>query len=185
MYFHSLLREALVKQRNAFLDWVGKFSWIGLLALSGSVSWAQGPVASPPPANDGVATAVHDLQQQVSELRAAVAEIRSEAAQYRAETEELRRELKAVRTQPGPGELAPAPNSYALAGTTVAAPSEAAPRPAVPSEPLPERVAALEETTQLLNSKLDDQYQSKIESASKYRVRLSGIVLLNLFSNRG
>jgi hypothetical protein len=187
MYFHSLLREALVKQRNAFLDWVGKFSLIGMLALSGSVSvWAQGQIASPPPpANDGVSTAVHDLQQQVSELRAAVAEIRSEAAQYRAETAELRRELKAVRAQAGPGELAAAPNSYASAGAAVAAPSEAAPRPAVPSEPLPERVAALEETTQLLNSKLDDQYQSKIESASKYRVRLSGIVLLNLFSNRG
>jgi hypothetical protein len=175
-----------VKQRNAFLDWVGKFSWVGLLALNGSVSaWAQGPpVASPPSANDGVATAVHDLQQQVSELRAAVAEIRSEAAQYRAETAELRRELKAVRAQPGPGEL-PASNSYALANTEAGNPPVASPRPAVPSEPLPDRVAALEETTQLLNSKLDDQYQSKIESASKYRVRLSGIVLLNLFSNRG
>jgi len=33
--------------------------------------------------------------------------------------------------------------------------------------------------------KVDEQYQTKVESASKYRMRLSGIVLLNLFSNWG
>ena len=48
-----------------------------------------------------------------------------------------------------------------------------------------ERVSSLEESSQLLSSKLDDQYQTKVEAASKYRVRLSGIVLLNLFSNHG
>ncbi len=175
-----------MKQRNAFLDWVGKFSGVGVLALGSSVSaWGQGPIATPPPVSDGVSTAVHDLQQQVSELRAAVAEIRSEAAQYRAETAALRRELHALRAQPGPGEVVPAANSYASAGATVSTPPQVSPHSAATSEPLPERVAALEETTQLLNSKLDDQYQSKIESASKYRVRLSGIVLMNLFSNRG
>ena len=51
--------------------------------------------------------------------------------------------------------------------------------------PLEERVSSLEESSQLLSSKLDDQYQTKVEAASKYRVRLSGIVLLNLFSNHG
>jgi outer membrane murein-binding lipoprotein Lpp len=172
-----------VKQKNAFLDWVGKFG-VGVLFLAGCIpAWAQGAVASPLPASDGVSSAVHDLQQQVSELRAAVAEIRSEAAQYRAETAQLRRELQAMRTQPGL-EAAPAADAYAST-ISAPAPQEISPRPVASSEPLPDRVAALEETTQLLNSKLDDQYQSKIESASKYRVRLSGIVLFNLFSNRG
>jgi outer membrane murein-binding lipoprotein Lpp len=175
-----------VKQRNAFLNRVGEFNRIGVLVLAGSVSaWSQTLVASPPPANDGVSTAVHDLQQQVNELRAAVAEIRSEAAQYRAETAALRRELQAMRTPPAPAQMTPAASSYASAAPTVSTPPEISPRPAVPSDPLPDRVAALEETTQLLNNKLDDQYQTKVESASKYRVRLSGIVLLNLFSNRG
>ena len=32
---------------------------------------------------------------------------------------------------------------------------------------------------------MDDQYQTKVESASKYRLRLSGIVLMNLVSNQG
>jgi hypothetical protein len=50
---------------------------------------------------------------------------------------------------------------------------------------LEDRVASLEESTQLATSKIDDQYQTKLESASKYRVRLSGIVLLNLFNSHG
>jgi hypothetical protein len=53
------------------------------------------------------------------------------------------------------------------------------------SQGLSQRVASLEDNLQLLTGKVDDQYQTKIESASKYRVRLSGIVLLNLFGNRG
>jgi hypothetical protein len=32
---------------------------------------------------------------------------------------------------------------------------------------------------------VDDQYQTKVESASKYRMRLSGIVLMNMFSTQG
>ena len=47
---------------------------------------------------------------------------------------------------------------------------------------LPPRV---EEEQQLLSAKIEEQYQTKVESASKYRVRLSGFVLLNLFNNRG
>src|ERR1035438_6648413 len=34
-------------------------------------------------------------------------------------------------------------------------------------------------------TKVDDQYQTKVESGSKYRMRISGIVLMNLFSNQG
>ena len=48
-----------------------------------------------------------------------------------------------------------------------------------------EHAAGLEEEYQLLSGKVDDQYQTKVESASKYRLRLSGIVLMNLVSNQG
>jgi hypothetical protein len=43
----------------------------------------------------------------------------------------------------------------------------------------------LEEEQQVLSAKIDDQYQSKVESASRYRVKLSGLVLMNMFSNAG
>jgi hypothetical protein len=47
------------------------------------------------------------------------------------------------------------------------------------------RPATLEEEYDLLSGKVDDQYQTKVESASKYRMRISGIVLTNVFSNQG
>jgi hypothetical protein len=43
----------------------------------------------------------------------------------------------------------------------------------------------MEENVELLDAKINEQDQTKVESGSKYRVRLSGIVLLNLFENRG
>ena len=111
-------------------------------------------------------TAVRELQDEVRELRSAVMELRSEAGQYRAETEQLRRELQAAHSS----------------GTL---PEAAAIPEGAPAAALEDRVASLEESSQLLNSKVDDQYQTKVEGASKYPIRLSGIVLLNLFGNRG
>ena len=37
----------------------------------------------------------------------------------------------------------------------------------------------------MVSDKVNEQYQTKLESASKYRVRFSGIVLFNLFGNSG
>jgi len=37
----------------------------------------------------------------------------------------------------------------------------------------------------VIDAKLGDLYQTKVESGSKYRLRLSGIVLLNMYDNRG
>jgi hypothetical protein len=50
---------------------------------------------------------------------------------------------------------------------------------------LQDRVSQLEDDDELLNSKLVEQSQTKVESGSKYRVRLSGLILLNTFENRG
>ena len=150
-----------MKHQNSLPGRIRKFGTIGLLLLSGSINgWTQttsSPAAQP---SDAMTDAVRELQAEVRELRTAVVELRSEAGQYRAETEQLRKELQATR---GASATA-APN-----GVT----------------PLEERVSSLEESSQLLSSKVDDQYQTKVEAASKYRVRLSGIVLLNLFSNHG
>ncbi|MBZ5571679.1 MAG: hypothetical protein LAO09_07360 [Acidobacteriia bacterium] len=176
-----------MKQGNVLPDWIGGRSIIGVFLLASSVcGWTQTSSGPAPPGESAALTsAVHDLQQQVDELRAAVVEIRHEAAQYRAETAALRRELETVRGQSGGVEAAPRAGSYAAAAQSdTATPAEAAP-PTARQESLAQRVASLEETSQLLNSKIDDQYQTKVESASKYRVRLSGIVLMNLFSNRG
>jgi hypothetical protein len=50
---------------------------------------------------------------------------------------------------------------------------------------LEERIEKLEEASSLTASKIDEQYQTKVETASKYRARLHGIVLMNAFRNVG
>jgi hypothetical protein len=162
-------------------------SLAGLLLLGSVSGWSQ--ESSPSVASsqgDSTAAAIHELQQQVKELRSAMAEMRSETDQYRAENAALRRELQSGRS-PAEAVLRSPPNSYPLTAPADSDPSPAqtAPPKAKQTASLETRVASLEESTQLINSKVDDQYQTKVESASKYRVRLSGIVLLNLFNSHG
>jgi hypothetical protein len=152
-----------------------------LFVLANSLfGWTQDSVP-PPAAPDSMAAAVQDLQMQVRELRSVVAEMRSEEAQYRVDTEELRRELQATRSQ-----LAASNSPAAISSSTAnSVPSSDTGAASTPRNPTEGRIASLEDSSQLLADKIDEQYQTKIDSASKYRVRLSGIVLLNLFSNRG
>ena len=134
--------------------------------------------------DSSLSESVRELRRQVQELQAAVGEIRSEAQQYRAETMELRRELEALHA---------GSESHAVEAANVSQPAYQASSPGSeaqagdqsPQTRTQRRAATLEEEYQLLAGKIDDQYQTKVESASKYRVRLSGIVLLNLFSNVG
>lgn len=150
-----------------------------------------------------VSTSVDDsvraLQEQVRALQAAVDGLRSDWKQARAETAELRRELDQLRANEEPRHVA---LRIAAAGS----PSNASPnlllkeaaqyeQPQDQNDDQKEvhkeerknsdHAARLEEEYQLLSGKVDDQYQTKVESASKYRLRVSGIVLMNLFSNQG
>jgi cell division septum initiation protein DivIVA len=170
-----------VKQRNGLPVRFFQRSALGLVLLtsSGFAQEAKAPVA---PQNDAVSAAVQELQQQVRELKDAVAEMRSEASQYRAETAELRRELESSRNQQAQAATVAPPEDQSQLAPAVAS-TEAS--TAAPAPSLEDRIASLEDASQLTNSKVDDQYQTKIETASKYRMRLSGMVLMNLFSNRG
>jgi hypothetical protein len=161
------------------------FLW---LAVAGAVlschlsGWAQ----STPPANassaDSLNESVQELRRQVQDLQAAVAEVRSEAQQYRAETIELRRELETIR-----GGRADTRDIGAVTASDSVSVGQGAADQGVGQTQTSEQShsANLEEEYRLLSGKIDDQYQTKVESASKYRVRLSGIVLLNLFNSLG
>lgn len=178
-----------MKQGSGLRDWMRGASVAGLLVLLSAVfGWSQ--ESSPMGASsqrDSTAAAIHELQQQVNELRSAMAEMRSETEQYRVENAELRHELQTARSPSASAAGPPSGNRYPLA--TPAGADSTSSQLDVPtankSASLEERVASLEESSQLVNSKVNDQYQTKVESASKYRVRLSGVVLLNLFNSHG
>jgi regulator of replication initiation timing len=158
-----------LKQRRDFFIRSARFSIasVGLALACASLS-AQQPAAAP---DTNLAESVQELREQVQELRSAVADMKSEAEQSRAESAALRKELEALRASSAAG----------AQGQTV----EATVSGPTANPPLDQRVGSLEETAQLLQNEIRTQYQTKVESGSKYRVRLSGLALVNLFRNGG
>lgn len=146
------------------------FCITGMLAVAmPGDGWAQQPDYTDPT----TAQILRELKEQVGVLQSTIRELREETNRYRAETQELRSELKDALAQVRP--------------VTAISEAEAIPGGAANPQTATEdkRMAKLQEEYDLLSGKVNDQYQTKVESASKYRVRLSGIVLLNLFENRG
>jgi len=131
---------------------------------------AQTPAPSQPSPD---APALQQLQSEVHELKDLVLQLQQQQVASRAEITHLREELEAGHTVASgpPPNAAIDEQSPAYGNSTTAQ--------------LDQRLDSLEEQQQLLSGKIDDQYQTKVESASRYRVRLSGIVLFNLFGNSG
>lgn len=119
---------------------------------------------------------LQQLQSQVQELSGQVKSLKAEQQSAHAESAELRKELDATKSQlvalsaqPGgvaPSQLAPSGGAQAQTSTE-------------------ERISRLEENQQLADGKAAEQSQTKVESGSKYRLRLSGIVLFNMYADRG
>ena len=157
--------------------------------LIGVIAWCASGIAQdtrdtgsplPQASMESVGDSVRELRDEVRQLQAMVAEMRSDSQRARAETAELRRELDQVRSTAEPRN---AVLREAVLGPAPAAQVED--REQKDEQKKIEHAATLDEEYQLLSGKVDDQYQTKVESASKYRVRLSGIVLMNLVSNQG
>ena len=154
-----------MKQPNVLCACYSKTITLSLtVALASCWSVAQNPAAAS--VDDSLAQSVRELRQQVQELRSAVAEMKSQASEYRAQNDELRKEVEKLRSTPPPTASAPETVQAEAASTE-------------------QRLSNIEDNAQLLANEVKTQYQTKVESASKYRVRLSGLVLMNLFRNGG
>jgi hypothetical protein len=167
-----------------YSKWVTRQACTGIV-LSSMVCLAQESPSSAKPSPAPMAETIQRLDAEIQELRLSIRELRSESERYRAETRALYRELETARSQtpaaqPASGSATEFPVEEATADSGVAGQETADPPASVTT-----RVTKLEDEYRMLTGKVDDQYQTKIESASRYRLRLSGIALLNLFSNRG
>lgn len=121
---------------------------------------------------DNVTALVLQLQSQVQQLSTQVQSLKSQQEVSVAESAALRKELDAAKTQlvamsSQPPAIQPGP------ATTTATTANA------------ERIARLEENQQMLDAKTADLSQTKVESGSKYRLRLNGMLLFNTYINRG
>jgi len=154
------------------------------LVLTGC-SWTQ--ERAPAPATQAGDVSLREVDSQVRELRAVVEQMRAENEQSRAEMRELRQELQETRRLLAPLAAAANGNSSLAAESAAAATASGSQSDELHTAAAASlgRVAKLEESTELLGSKIDEQYQTKVETAGKYRARLSGIVLMNAFHNVG
>jgi hypothetical protein len=160
-----------------------------------------------------LADAVRGLQAQVQTLSSQVSELRTDEQRWHAEARELRSELEGTRAQLAAHSNAldnavnissnnssnhTSNNTSNYRGSSTSRQGFAPPSPDSRTDPnsfetresaasttLDERVRKLEDSQDLIDAKLTEQSQTKVESGSKYRLRLSGIVLFNLFDTRG
>jgi hypothetical protein len=169
---------------------VGGFLFLSSVVVRGQEvrsAASSGPSsAEAPPEVRALSDLIRDLQVQVQTLNSQLGDLRVEQERASEEARELRRELDLVKGQGAPG-VGGALNSYSAPPAKESAGQPASASPATPpqSQAPEDRIAKLEEDQQVLEGKINDQYQTKVESGSKYRLRLSGIILLNLFENRG
>lgn len=129
---------------------------------------------------------VRQLQSQVQSLRARVETLEGSKNAALAESAKLRDPLGATSPDPGYTKAnAPASNdvppnrrdrAYDVPSTSGATAT---------AQSTDDRIAQLEEDMAVANARIKEQNQTKVESSSKYRVRLSGLALFNLFANRG
>jgi hypothetical protein len=152
----------------------------GATAYTVATSPASGSASDP-----ALGESVRALQQQLKELQSAMADMRKEVDESRAEARSLRQGLEAMqRTATAPTITVAEANSSAASSSVVQSMPQPGPQAGdQPIDQLNQRVAQLEDNQSLLTAKVDQQQQTKVESASKYHVRLSGIVLTNVFSN--
>jgi hypothetical protein len=134
-----------------------------------------------------LAMTVLELQSQVQRLNSQVSELRDAQQDAQRQSQELRAELARTREQL----TAVKSGVYEAYAPPASQPSSPSPASAPPKEAqgvgasLEDRVSKLEDGQDLMNDKMREQSQTKVESGSKYRVRLSGIVLLNTAVTRG
>ncbi len=140
--------------------------------VTGLTIFCAGQSSYPPsgPNNGDSKASLQDLQSQIRELKDMVLQLQQQTVASRQEIMRLREELEVSRSN-GSAAAPVDEQSPAYTGATVAQ--------------MQQRLDHLDEDQQLLSGKIDTQYQTKVESASKYRIRLSGIVLFNLFGNSG
>jgi hypothetical protein len=141
------------------------------LFLLATLGWLLAAPASSQEKTD--TAAMGDLKSQVQELKEMVVQLQQETVASRAEITRLREELEAQH-----------PNTTS-AGMATTIDQESPAYSTATTAQLAQRLDHIDEEQQLLSGKIDDQYQTKVESASKYRVRFSGLVLFNLFGNSG
>ena len=129
-----------------------------------------------------VAEAIRALEAQIQRLNSEVGKLRSNQQRQSVETAQLRDDLSAARAELAAVTHAPKSQIYAVSNSPSGQSSSGQ---TVQGPTLDQRIAKLEDNQQLTDARIAEQNQTKVESGSKYRLRLSGIALVNVFGTQG
>ncbi|HWF39789.1 MAG TPA: hypothetical protein VG322_14800 [Candidatus Acidoferrales bacterium] len=135
-----------------------------------------------------LATQVRTLSETVRQLQAQVQSLSTQLTELQGKQQTQSSDGPLVRRSsvPQPAPAANLDDPYLTFPAANAAASVSNSAPTTPAgRTLEQRLSQLEDDEDLTDSKLADQAQTKVESGSKYRLRLSGVILLNMFENRG
>jgi len=131
--------------------------------------------ASPP---NGQAVNGQELNGKIELLTRSLEQTQTELARSRGEIEQLRAMLGEVLRRMDSTQAAAAPQGIR--------PSAAAPVTATPAPDMAPPAAQIsQDDWDLLYARVEEQRQTKVESGSKFRLRLSGLALFNLFDTAG
>lgn len=128
---------------------------------------------------------VRELQAQVKSLQFQVSELSSKESAKEVDPHVSNTQQKHVASSQATVATSDADNPYTVLPAAEAQDSNTALAYVSVNQTVEDRVSKLEDEQQLIDAKLTDQYQTKVESGSKYRVRLSGVVLVGMFENIG
>lgn len=121
---------------------------------------------------------VQQLESDLRQTRGELSETREQLQQVVQELHDLRRQLGALAPAAAPSPAPAAPPDYTAA--TPPPPGQSI----VSSKPV-ETLDDIRQNQQLIAAQVEEQHQTKVESSSRYRVKLSGLILMNAFANSG
>jgi regulator of replication initiation timing len=133
----------------------------------------QSPPGAPASSSDNERIA--NIEQRLNNLTAALSQTRQALEQSLLEVQRLRAELDALQPHASSVPAIPAPAATPNApGNTAAASSSSS-----------DDLKALHDQQDTLQAEIKQHEQIKVETASKYPLRVTGLVLFNAFSNAG
>jgi cell division protein FtsB len=132
------------------------------------------------PANSVCAQAAarDNLSQQIEKLRAAMARTQAQLEQSQRQMDEMRKQLNELQremAQSGSGSGAQLPSVPLSGSSSCQAKAKAAPT----------EIEDIRERQEMQQSQIATQEQTKVESESRYPVKVTGLLLLNGFVNTG
>jgi len=149
-------------------------TWALLLLLPFGVKAMSQSTVAPPASEAKQAT---DLERRLGEVTDALAQTQKNLEQSLVEIQRLRAEVEALRAQAGAAADFPA-----AAATAGGVNSESS---AGVESSMKEDIEALKEQQDILQAEVKQHEQSKVETSSKYNLKVNGLALFNAFSNAG